>query len=93
MHLRKLFKFWLRFIANRGEYVKCDVTVAFERWKKFDTNQKEALKRLPKSELDKRVLRNAEVLGNLADTVQHKENVLFHLNAQRDELVENYIKG
>lgn len=40
-----------------------------------------------------RVLKNAEVLGGLADQVQEKENILKHLSDQRDELVENYIKG
>jgi hypothetical protein len=39
VHLRKLFKYWLKFIGNRGEYIKCDIALAFDRWKKYGTVQ------------------------------------------------------
>jgi CII-binding regulator of phage lambda lysogenization HflD len=51
------------------------------------------LKKLSKEELDKRMLKNADVLGQLADQIQDKENTLRHLSDQREELVNNYIKG
>jgi len=38
-------------------------------------------------------LKNSEKLGVLADQIEDKENTLRHLGDQRDELVENYIKG
>lgn len=59
MNLRKLFKYWLKFMGNRSEYIKCDIALAFGRWKRFDTIQKEGLKRLSKKELDHRVLKNS----------------------------------
>jgi hypothetical protein len=54
-------------MGNRREYIKCDIALAFDRWKRFDTVWKEGLKKLSKKELDHRVLKNADKLGILAD--------------------------
>jgi hypothetical protein len=36
VHMRKLFKYYMKFSGNRVEYVKCDLAVAFDRWRKYD---------------------------------------------------------
>jgi len=33
------------------------------------------------------------MLDTLAEEIQEKENIVDHLNAQRDTLLENYIKA
>lgn len=52
----------------------------FGRWKHYDTKQKQALKGLSKEDLDKRTLKNAETLEDLADKIDDKEEALDHLN-------------
>mmetsp|Transcript_8816 Transcript_8816/g.8151 ORF Transcript_8816/g.8151 Transcript_8816/m.8151 type:complete len:167 (+) Transcript_8816:1267-1767(+) len=69
VHLRKLFRYWLGFATNRGDYGVCDLAVSFDRWKHYDPHSKEVLKRLTKEQLDKRVLGNADKLGKLADEI------------------------
>ena len=39
VHMRKLFRYWLKFASNRGEYIKCDIALAFNRWKKHGIMQ------------------------------------------------------
>lgn len=39
------------------------------------------------------MMKNSVKLGFTADDIQEKENIVNSLNDQRDELVENYIKG
>jgi hypothetical protein len=60
VHIKKSYRYWLQFIAKRGEYIKTDIAVAFDRWRKFDTVQKETLCKLSKQELDKRMIKNGE---------------------------------
>lgn len=36
---------------------------------------------------------NLNKLGKIADVIEEKEVEMKHLNCQREELIENYIKG
>ena len=42
---RKLFKYWLNYAWKRAEYGRSDMAVAFDRWRKYDSNFKEELKK------------------------------------------------
>jgi hypothetical protein len=48
---------------------------------------------MSKEQLDKRMIKNSEKLEHVADNVAEKENILEHLNMQREALLDNYIKG
>ena len=80
-------------MQNRTEFNKADLAVAFDKWKYFNPNSKEQLKKLNKDQLDKRVMGNLEKLGKIADVIEDREGEMKHLNCQREELIENYIKG
>jgi hypothetical protein len=44
-------------------------------------------------DLKKKNIHNSKNLEVLAEVVEDKENVIQHLNNQRDVLLENYVKG
>jgi PII-like signaling protein len=44
-------------------------------------------------DLKKKNIHNSKNLEILAEVVEDKENVIHHLNNQRDLLLENYVKG
>ena len=48
---------------------------------------------MSKQELSKRVIKNNKVLDKVAEEITFKENMLDHLNAQRETLLDNYIKS
>jgi len=80
IHMKKLYRYWLQYVNNRSVYIKSDIAMFFGRWKHFDKKQKQALKVLSKEDLDKRTLKNAETLENLADKIDDKEEILDHMN-------------
>lgn len=52
VHLRKLFKHWSQFVDKRSEYIKCDLAQFFDRWRKYDSAQKQEVRVLNKKQLD-----------------------------------------
>jgi hypothetical protein len=43
--------------------------------------------------LESNVVKNCENIEDLAERIEDKENALGHLDIQREELMENFIKG
>jgi len=35
VHLRKLFRYWLRFVDKRGDFGRADIAQAFDTWKHY----------------------------------------------------------
>jgi hypothetical protein len=56
------------------------MAIAFDRWKHYDTKQKDQYLKMSKKEIDMKTLANGEKLEKLAEIVEDKENVLDHLN-------------
>lgn len=48
---------------------------------------------LSKENLNKKVVVNHGLLDKLAIDLEEKENTIGHLNAQRETLLDNYIKA
>ena len=93
IHSRKLFKYWLKFVDKRSQLVKSDLHFAFDKWRSFHPDQHRRLTLLPKKDLSKKAFKNNKILDNLADGISDKENTIDHLNAQRETLLDNYIKA
>jgi transketolase len=93
VHARKLFRYWLNFVDKRRELVRSDLHFAFDKWKRSHPVKKQQLTVQSKSELNKRAIRNSKVLDKLAEEVSEKETMMDHLNAQRETLLDNYIKS
>lgn len=88
-----MFKYWLNYTDKKSQFVECDKKWAFDKWRKFYDNQFNTLTKCKKKDLEERLLRNNNVLGNIAEQVHEKENILDNLDNQREALVETYIKG
>lgn len=46
-----------------------------------------------KAELNSKAVTNNKILDKLSEDIQDKENTIDHLNAQRETLLDNYIKA
>jgi hypothetical protein len=90
---RKRFKYWFQWVEKRAEFGKSDLHQAFDRWKRAHGLRKQKLTVENKQELNKRAVQNSKELDKLAEVITEKENLVDHLNAQRDTLLENYIKA
>ena len=90
---KKLMRYHLNFAANRGEYLKADLASAFTTWKCHDEKLQKEYAAISKSKLEQRVIKNCEEIDGLAEVIGEKEAELGHLDIQREELMENYIKG
>lgn len=78
---RQRFKYWLQFVEKRAQIIKSDLHAAFDRWKRFHPQRKEALTIESKQELGKRAMGNDKTLDRLAEEINEKENIMDHLNA------------
>ena len=93
VHMRKLFRYWLGFVEKREQLVKSDLHQAFDRWKRSHSVKHKKLTVNNKSYLNKRAIKNSKVLDKLSEDINDKEIMLDHLNAQRETLLDNYIKA
>jgi hypothetical protein len=93
VHMRKLFHYWLGFVEKRAQLVKSDLHYAFDRWKRSHSVKHKKLTVNNKSDLNKRAIKNSKVLDKLSEDINDKEIMLDHLNAQRETLLDNYIKA
>ncbi len=87
---RKLIKYLLRNMENRLQSTKCDMSIAFNRWKfnkKHILNGKDVSELLALSANDQR---HKEQLNSLEDAADCFMN---QMGIQRDELVDNYMKS
>ena len=58
LHMRKLFKYWLGFAEKRGEFLKADLHIAFDKWKRCYPEKRKRLEQMKKEELQKKMLTN-----------------------------------
>lgn len=93
VHLRKLMRYQLTQVENRSEYLKADMASAFSTWKSYDQKQQKIFAAIPRRNLEVRVVKNCEAIDVLADHIGDKEQELGHLEIQREELMDNFIKG
>ncbi len=93
VHLRRLFRYWGNYVNKRSEFIKCDIAVAFDRWKNYEQASRRNLEQLPREELEHKVLNAQSKMEGLADKIADKENIVGGLSGQREALIENYMKG
>jgi len=93
VQLRKLMRHHLTQVHNRSEYLKADMASAFAQWKAYDRKQQTIFAAIPRKHLEVRVIANCERIDVLADHIGDKEAELGHLEIQREELMDNFIKG
>lgn len=67
--------------------------MAFDKWRRYHLKQKQYLTVQNKAGLNKKVVYNSKILDKLSENLMEKENIIDHLNAQRETLLDNYIKA
>lgn len=93
VHMRKLYRYWLQFAEKRRQLIKSDLHYCFDRWKRFHPVKHQHLTVKNKKDLNKRAIENSKNLDKLSEDISDKEIMLDHLNAQRETLLDNYIKS
>lgn len=93
VQVKRLYRYWLQFVEKRAKIVKSDLHYVFDKWKRFHPVRHNELTCQPKAVLGKRAVVNNKALDKLAESIHDKENTVDHLNAQRDTLLDNYIKA
>lgn len=91
--LRKIMRHWLNYSNNRVQFGKADMQEAFSRWRTGDVRMAIALDRQPREYLVRQNLKQSNELIRIANQEADNEGLLSHLNTQRDELLEHYIRG
>ena len=91
--VKRIFKYHLRKCNNSIKPVLCDLYHAFERWKRGDAEMVRQLDTFDFAELADMNIEQSKVLDGLADREAEDSAVINHLNLQRDELLDNYVKA
>ena len=65
----------------------------FDRWRRFHPSKKNELTTKSKKQLNKQAVLNNRALDRLADEIEIKEGTIEHLQAQRETLLDNYVKA
>jgi len=93
IELRKIMRHWLNFSNNRVEYVKADMQEAFWRWRTGDLQIACHLDTYPREFLIKKSLKNSDMLVRLAEKEAESATILKLLSAERDGLLEHYLRA
>jgi hypothetical protein len=87
---RKLLKYLLRNLENRLQSTKCDLSIAFNRWK---FNKKHLLNGIDVKQLTT-MCANNEAKKNKLNRLEDEADYYINLmGIQRGELVDNYMKS
>ena len=60
---KKALRYWLDYVDRRSEYIKCDLAVAFDRWKWFYSKHRGELEKMPREKLENRIVKNSKTLN------------------------------
>jgi len=93
LKVRKVMKYHLRFCNNQVQPVRCDIRWAFDKWKRGDVNFAAKLDTYDYEELQEMNVKQSKALDKLADAEAENSAIINHLNIQRDELLEHYVRS
>lgn len=91
--MKRLFKYHM---IKGNDYVtpiKADLRWCFNQWRKADKLMLNHLEKKTFAGLETRNVSQAKVLDVLADREAENSAIISHLNMQRDELLENFLKA
>lgn len=91
--IKRLMKYHLRFANHSVQPVLCDLRWAFEKWKRSDRDKAAYLDTFDFEELADMNIKQAKGIDLLADKEAENSAMINHLNIQRDELLEHFIRA
>lgn len=91
--IKRLMKYHLRFANHSVQPVLCDLRWAFEKWKRSDKDKAAYLDTFDFEELADMNVKQAKGIDLLADREAENSTMINHLNIQRDELLEHFIRA
>jgi len=91
--IRKLVSHTLRLCENRTQDVKADLSYAFNKWKNDYQNMDTGLCRLPYQALKDIGVRTSFQVNKVADELAENNSIANHLQLQRDEFLNFFIKS
>lgn len=87
---RKRVKENARFILNCLNH---PLTIYFKKWKYDRADSEKVLDRLSKKQLIDKIVADENLIGSSKSRIQRMDQAIDHLNIQRDNLLEHFIKG
>lgn len=65
----------------------------FKKWKYEKADSEKVLNRLSKKQLIDKIVADENLIGSSKSRIQRMDQAIYHLNIQRDNLLEHFIKG
>ena len=93
LKVKRVMRYHLRFSNNQVQPVKCDIRWAFDKWKRGDLEGAERLNRRTYNRLQVQNLQQSKGLDKLAEHEAENSAIINHLNTQRDELLNHYVRS
>jgi len=87
---RKRVKENARFILNCLNH---PLTIYFKKWKFEKADAERVLDKLSKKQLIDKIVADENLIGSSKSRIQRMDQAIDHLNIQRDNLLEHFIKG
>ena len=87
---RKRVKEAARYILNCLNH---PLAVYFKKWKFEKADSEKVLNRLSKKQLIDKIVADENLIGSSKSRIQRMDQAIDHLNIQRDNLLEHFIKG
>ena len=91
--VKKMFKYYIEFGNAQATYGKCDMRWAFNKWKVSDETVAGSLRRKRYRLLTDLNNQQTKVLEKQATQEAECSTIINHLNLQRDELLDKFIKA
>jgi len=87
---RKRVKENARYILNCLNH---PLAIYFKKWKYEKADSEKVLNRLSKKQLVDKIVADENLIGSSKSRIQRMDQAIDHLNIQRDNLLEHFIKG
>lgn len=87
---RRIAKENARYVLNCLNH---PLTIYFKRWKYEKGDAEKVLDKLSKRQLIDKVVADENLIGSSKSRIQRMDQAIDHLNIQRDNLLEHFIKG
>jgi len=91
--VKKMFKYYIEFGNAQVTFGKCDMRWAFQKWRRSDEVVAGGLRKKKYRVLTNMNNEQTKVLEKQAMREAENSTVINHMNVQRDELLENFIKS
>jgi hypothetical protein len=90
VRLRKKVKENARFVVNCMNH---PLAIYFKKWKFDKADSEKVLSQLSKKQLIDKIVADENLIGSSKSRIQRMDQAIDHLNIQRDNLLEHFIKG